>query len=50
MSDLITCGPQVSVQQVISPLTGFVLASLVLWAPTSLNRAECSASPVEEAS
>lgn len=40
--------PQVSVQQDISLLTGFVHASRARWAPTSQNQAVSSAFPVEE--
>ncbi len=48
--DFLLSFPQVSVQQVISLLTGSVHASPVYWAPTSQNQAESSASPVEEVS
>lgn len=46
--DLSCVLPQVSVQQVISLLMGFVHASSARWAPTSQNQAGSSASPVEE--
>lgn len=48
--DFLLSSSQVSVQQVITLLTGSVLASSARWAPTSQNQAGSSAFPVEEVS